>query len=175
VNTSTANAGPHNSNQGTQSAGQSQRGGGSRVQVVHQDAPVNQTTSPTGTSTTRPIRGGVAAAASGAATAPGGRATGSWELATHAWSPRAASSGSAGALPPARRSPGPAPQDPRSPLPQDSTSLGAAGGPPSGVSLWVFAALLIPFALTAPWWARRERLSAVRRLAGLSLRLERPG
>jgi hypothetical protein len=34
---------------------------------------------------------------------------------------------------------------------------------------------LIPFALTAPWWARRQRPSAIRRLMGVVSRLERPG
>jgi hypothetical protein len=68
-------------------------------------------------------------------------------------------------------------QDPRLPNPHDPNSAGLASGvaPVGGGSIWVFAALLVPFALTAPWWARRHRPSALRRLVGIALRSERPG
>jgi hypothetical protein len=68
-----------------------------------------------------------------------------------------------------------APQDPREPAPQESSMLGAPGNGAPGVSLWAFAALLVPFLLTAPWWARRHRSAAFRRLLSVVLRLERPG
>jgi hypothetical protein len=68
-----------------------------------------------------------------------------------------------------------APQEPREPGPQESSLLGAAGNGAPGVSLWAFAALLVPFFLTAPWWARRHRSAAIRRLLSVVLRLERPG
>ena len=67
------------------------------------------------------------------------------------------------------------PQEPRNPGPQESSLLGAAGNGAPGVSLWAFAALLVPFFLTAPWWARRHRSAAIRRLLSVVLRLERPG
>jgi hypothetical protein len=67
------------------------------------------------------------------------------------------------------------PQEPRNPGPQESSLLGAAGNGAPGVSLWAFAALLVPFLLTAPWWARRHRSAAIRRLLSVVLRLERPG
>src|SRR4029077_486827 len=73
------------------------------------------------------------------------------------------------------RDPRRAPQDPREPAPQESSMLGAPGNGAPGVSLWAFAALLVPFFLTAPWWARRHRSAAIRRLLGVVLRLERPG
>ena len=62
-------------------------------------------------------------------------------------------------------------------LPPDPKVPGAASGNGSGDggSLWVFAALLIPFALTAPWWARRHGPSTLRRLTGVVVRPERPG
>jgi len=68
-----------------------------------------------------------------------------------------------------------APQEPREPGPQESSLLGAPGNGAPGVSLWAFAALLVPFFLTAPWWARRHRSAAIRRLLSVVLRLERPG
>ena len=68
-----------------------------------------------------------------------------------------------------------APQEPREPSPQESSLLGAAGNGAPGVALWAFAALLVPFFLTAPWWARRHRSAAIRRLLSVVLRLERPG
>jgi hypothetical protein len=186
VNTSTATASAQNSNQTAQVAGQTQQGGGSQTQVVRQDAPVSQsaTAAATAASETRELADGVAAGAETVKADPR-RAAASrrdgWELAPAAgidgtaWSSAGrpnGSGGGAGTQP--QRSPDPAPRDPRSPLPQDSSALGAPPGAPAGGSLWVFAALLIPFALTAPWWARRERLSVVRRLTGLVLRLERP-
>lgn len=68
-----------------------------------------------------------------------------------------------------------APHEPRDPAPQDSAALGAPGAGAAGVSLWIFAALLVPFFLTAPWWARRHRSATLRRLLSVVLRLERPG
>ena len=68
-----------------------------------------------------------------------------------------------------------APQEPREPGPQESSLLGAPGNGAPGVSLWAFAALLVPFFLTAPWWARRHRSATIRRLLSVVLRLERPG
>ena len=77
---------------------------------------------------------------------------------------------------PAERRRDAAPRIPQAPLPsQAPAALGAAPGGTSGVSLWVFAALLIPFLLAAPWWARRHGPSVVRRLTGVVSRLERPG
>jgi hypothetical protein len=68
-----------------------------------------------------------------------------------------------------------APHEPRDPAPQDSAALGAPGNGAAGVSLWAFAALLVPFLLTAPRWARRHRSATFRRLLSVVLRLERPG
>jgi hypothetical protein len=69
-----------------------------------------------------------------------------------------------------------APRDGR--LPRAPEFPGAAAGASSGGGggpIWVFAALLIPFALTASWWARHYGPSAFRRLAGVVVRPERPG
>jgi hypothetical protein len=91
-----------------------------------------------------------------------------------AWSPRTASGRTQPRTPGTR--PHSAPRVPQPPLPpQAPASLGAAAGGGTAGSLWVFAALLLPFFLTAPWWARRERPSVVRRLMGVVSRLERPG
>jgi hypothetical protein len=63
-------------------------------------------------------------------------------------------------------------------LPRGPELPGAAAGASSGGgggTLWIFAALLIPFALTASWWARHYGPSAFRRLAGVVVRPERPG
>src|SRR4029453_10638446 len=68
-----------------------------------------------------------------------------------------------------------APREPSKPGPQDSSLLGAPGNAAGGLSLAAFAALLIPFFLTALWWARRYHPAAFRRLLGVVLRLERPG
>jgi hypothetical protein len=69
----------------------------------------------------------------------------------------------------------PTPRDGQLP-PQPKLPGAAAGSSSSGGGApWVFAALLIPFALTAPWWARRHGPSAFRRLAGVVVRPERPG
>jgi hypothetical protein len=69
-----------------------------------------------------------------------------------------------------------APRDgklPRAPeLPGTAAGASSGGG---GGSIWIFAALLIPFALTASWWARHYGPSAFRRLAGVVVRPERPG
>jgi len=62
------------------------------------------------------------------------------------------------------------PRAPELPGAAAGASSGGGGGP-----IWVFAALLIPFALTASWWARHYGPSAFRRLAGVVVRPERPG
>ena len=67
------------------------------------------------------------------------------------------------------------PRDGQLPPQPKLPGAGAGPSPGGGGSLWVFAALLIPFALTAPWWARRHGPSAFRRLAGVVVRPERPG
>jgi hypothetical protein len=69
------------------------------------------------------------------------------------------------------------PRDERSPVPHDPTGIGAASGfaPPGGTSFWFFAALLVPFALSVPMGTRGQRSSAIRRLASVVLRPERPG
>jgi hypothetical protein len=77
-----------------------------------------------------------------------------------------------------KNSPQRPPRDGDGRLPQEDKLPGAAAGASSssgGGSLWVFAALLIPFALTAPWWARRHGPAALRRLTGVVVRPERPG
>jgi hypothetical protein len=89
---------------------------------------------------------------------------------------RSSSARSAQARQPLHRSSGaPAPRDPRAPTPHQSALLGAPTGASTGGSLWIFAALLVPIALTAPWWARRHRSAVLRRLLSVVLRLERPG
>jgi hypothetical protein len=88
---------------------------------------------------------------------------------------RSNSARSAQAPQPLHRSGAPAPRDPRAPTPQQSPMLGGPAGAATGGSLWIFAALLVPFALTAPWWARRHRSVVLRRLLSVVLRLERPG
>jgi hypothetical protein len=63
-------------------------------------------------------------------------------------------------------------------LPRAPELPGAAAGSSSGGgggSLWVFAALLIPFALAGSWLARHYGPSAIRRLTGVVVRPERPG
>ena len=76
-----------------------------------------------------------------------------------------------------KRRPGTPPRDQRMPIPHDRTGLGAASGfaPGGGTSFWVFAAVLIPFALSVPMGTRGQRSSAIRRLASVVLRPERPG
>jgi epidermal growth factor receptor substrate 15 len=69
----------------------------------------------------------------------------------------------------------PTPRDGQLPPQPKLPGAGAGTSSGGGGSLWVFAALLIPFALTAPWWARRHGPSAFRRLAGVVVRPERPG
>jgi len=64
-------------------------------------------------------------------------------------------------------------QLPRAPeLPGAAAGASSSGG---GGSLWVFAALLIPFALAGSWLARHYGPSAIRRLTGVVVRPERPG
>jgi hypothetical protein len=161
--TASSSSSQTNSHDVTQNAEQSQAGGGSQVQLVDQSAGGDRI----GAGRTRDSGSG-----------------GGWMLATSAgtlsesalarWDP-ANPAGSAGSRPaPARRHS--APQAPQLPFPpQAPVTLGAAAGGMGSGSLWVFATFLIPFLLTAPWWARRQRPSAVRRLMGVVSRLERPG
>jgi len=169
TNTSSSTAGAGKSNQTAQSAHQTQEGGGSQVQVVHQSAPSAQSSD---------------AIATGKKNRKATRHAG-WESARldlalqrqgAQWFHPSASK-SAAAPRSARRSDSRAPRDPRAPMPHDPPpTLGAAAGASTGGSLWIFAALLIPFALTAPWWASRQRPSGLlRRLMDVLLRLERPG
>ena len=158
--TSSATGTQTNTKDVSQAAEQRQSGGGSQVQVVEQSADDRARTHRGGTadgwvlvpSTATPIRPRLLRWSDG-------RSAGA-----------TAASGSA----PARRHS--TPQTPQLPVPpQAPVSLGAGVGGTGGGSLWVFAAALIPFLLTAPWWARRQRSSAVRRLMGVVSRLERPG
>jgi hypothetical protein len=162
--TSSSSATQTSSHDVSQGAEQRQVGGGSQVQVVEQS---------TGDGTCGDTRVGA-----------GRRHGGGWVLAGSAgalfeprlvrWGP-GKPPGNAGSRPaPTRRHS--TPQTPQLPLPpQAPVSLAAGVGGTGGGSLWVFAAVLIPFLLTAPWWARRQRSSAVRRLMGVVSRLERPG
>jgi hypothetical protein len=143
----------------SQSAVQVQVGEGSQVQIVDQDVGSRS--------------GGQSRATSLAVSRPTARAT--W-LAASSGSPAESrsirsESGRRDVRDTGRR----APQEPREPGPQESSLLGAPGNGAPGVSLWAFAALLVPFFLTAPWWARRHRSAAIRRLLSVVLRLERPG
>jgi hypothetical protein len=142
----------------SQSAVQVQVGEGSQVQVVDQDAgshPWGKSRATSPTVSRGNVRTAWLPASSGSPAESGSIRSGSGRRDVRD----------------ARR----APQDPREPAPQESSMLGAPGNGAPGVSLWAFAALLVPFFLTAPWWARRHRSAAFRRLLSVVLRLERPG
>jgi hypothetical protein len=143
----------------SQNAVQVQAGEGSQVQIVEQDAGSHSCAKSSATSFA--VSRGTARAAWPAASS--GSAAESGSIRTE--------SGRRDVRDAGRR----APQDPREPGPQESSMLGAPGNGAPGVSLWAFAALLVPFFLTAPWWARRHRSVALRRLLSVVLRLERPG
>jgi hypothetical protein len=142
----------------SQSAVQAQAGGGSQVQIVDQDAGSHSGRKSSATSLA--VSRGTARATWLAASSSGSQA-GSIR----------SESGRHDVRDTGRR----APQEPREPGPQESSLLGAPGNGAPGVSLWAFAALLVPFFLTAPWWARRHRSATIRRLLSVVLRLERPG
>jgi hypothetical protein len=150
-----------NSNQTAQRAQQT----GPGTQVIEQTATSTQPEGATG--------------ASGAG--PRGRGRDGWSLASvfaadpAQWSAPDRPS-AAGSTPPSRRSYSGAHRH-RVPFPDapnlPNASLG--GSSPAGGSQGVFAMLLLAFALTAPWWARRYLPSAFRRLMAVVSRLERPG
>jgi hypothetical protein len=157
----------------TQSAEQTQTGGGGQTQIVEQS-----TESGTCEQSSTPA---AAAWVTGQAHPAGwvlvAGTSFSLSLAHRA---RAWSQGTRAAAPSPRRAASvsfvPAPRAPHAPLPpQTPAALGAAAGGSAGGSLWVFGLTLLPFFLTAPWWARRERLSVIRRLMGVVSRPERPG
>jgi hypothetical protein len=143
----------------SQSAVQVQVGEGSQVQIVKQDAGRHSC--------------GKSSATSFALSRGTARAT--WLAASSASPAESGSIRSASGRRDVRDAGRRAPQEPREPGPQESSLLGAPGNGAPGVSLWTFAALLVPFFLTAPWWARRHRSAAFRRLLSVVLRLERPG
>ena len=143
----------------SQSAVQVQAGKGSQVQIVEQDAGSHSRGKSRATSlavSRKTDRAAWLAAASGGPTESG-------------------SARSESGRRDARDAGGRAPREPREPGPQESSLLGASGNGAPGVALWAFAALLVPFFLTAPWWARRHRSAAFRRRLSVVLRLERPG
>jgi hypothetical protein len=177
TNTSTATATTGGANHASQTAQQAQSGGGSQSQVVEQDAPTGGATDAHADSIQKPAMRTQKPSWVAATSAELVPALSSYFKSRIARWARPAADTRAGSKPrPARRPDARAPKDERLPLPpQSPTSLGAA---PSGAavgSLWIFAALLIPFALTAPWWARRYGPSGFRRLMGVVVRLERPG
>lgn len=202
---STAAATAVNLNTVTQTATQSQDGGASpthvggsgQTQIVTQSAPVTQVASASavGQTADQSQQGGdedvqivlqdTAGQPGDDATLPAGPSDG-WVLVapatllpldprSHSSLAHAAASGRSPSrsTPSSRRS---VPRGPQAPLPsQAPAALGAASGGASGSALWVFAALIAAFLLAAPWWARRQPPSVVRRLAGVVSRLERPG
>jgi hypothetical protein len=184
TNTSTSTATAGGTNNASQGAQQAQSGGGSQTQVIEQSAPSGADVDsradqkqpiakkqPVATTAKRKPSW-IAVVTAGAAP----QLTSYFKSRMARWA-RPTASTRAGSRPrPAKGRHMPAPKRERLPLPpQSPSSLGAA---PTGAgvgSLLTFAALLIPFALTAPWWARRHRLSVLRRLTGVVSRLERPG
>jgi hypothetical protein len=151
----------------TQHATQTQSGGGSQVQVIEQTSGADdgvRAVGPAGRAHRHPA---TAKATPGAASP--------FRTVADGWSDGVSSRSPAGSRPtPNRRHTDP--RFPRLPLPPRApSSAGADPGTGGGGSVLLFAAVLIPFALTAPWWARRQRPSAIRRLMGVVSRLERPG
>jgi hypothetical protein len=143
----------------SQSAVQVQAGEGSQVQIVEQDA------------------GGRSCSKSRATllAMPRETARATWLAAASGSPPGSGSIRSESGRRDVRDTGRRAPQEPRGPGPQESSLLGAPGNGAPGGALWAFAALLVPFFLTAPWWARRHRSATLRRLLSVVLRLERPG
>jgi hypothetical protein len=193
TNASTATATATNTNTVSQTASQvqsggsgggSQSGGEGQSQTLVQEAPTSQTQTSTATSDGNSIEEQLGIATVLIAAIEPAIETGGWILApppvsaasTKRWSagadPRATSS-----EPRSRRPDSRAPDHRRAPLPsspdRDKASLGAGvdrGGSDGGVALVVLA-----FLLSAPWWARRQVPSVLRRLMAVVSRLERPG
>lgn len=188
--TSTTSATAANSNAITQAASQtqsggrvggSQVGGGAESQTVVQEAATTQTSTSTASGTNQvELRFGDAVGVVGGSTPVDG--SGGWSIV-----PFAAISGSSWSRPDDHRSARvrqrPRRSDSRTgshrrvPIPQppddEKASLGAGvdrGGSDGGLAL-----LLLAFALTARWWARRQAPSALRRLMAVVSRPERPG
>jgi hypothetical protein len=159
---SSSTASESSSNQTTQSSEQTQDGSGAQVQSSEQTAPSTQ------------LSGADSAAAKKRGDSSG------WDGARTVLAPamfQRSLSGPAKTSS-ARTSSRPEPQLPQNrpgPVPRPSALLGGSAGSATGGSLWTFALLLTPFALTAPWWARRAGSSVLRRLMSVALRLERPG
>jgi hypothetical protein len=158
---SRAVAAQENSNQAAQRAQQT----GPGTQVIEQTATSTQSEAATAMSGTRP-RGG---------------SRDGWSLAFSIAADRVQWSApdrpsAAGSTPPSRRSHSGAHRH-RVPFPHapDMPNASLGGSPPAAGSQGVFAMLLLAFALTAPWWARRRLPSAFRRLMAVVSRLERPG
>jgi hypothetical protein len=176
TNTSTSTSTAGGRNDASQTAGQAQSGGGSQTQVIEQSAPsggdIDTRADQKQPIATTPKPSWIEAVAPGVAP----ELSAYFKSRIASWARPGSASRAAAKTRPKGRPRAHAPKHERLPLPpQSPTSLGAA---PSGAgvgSLWVFAALLIPFALTAPWWARRYGPSSFRRLMGVVLRLERPG
>jgi hypothetical protein len=176
TNTSTSTSTAGGRNDASQTAGQAQSGGGSQTQVIEQSAPsggdIDTRADQKQPIATTPKPSWIEAVAPGVAP----ELSAYFKSRIASWARPGSASRAAAKTRPKGRPRAHAPKHERLPLPpQSPTSLGAA---PSGAgvgSLWVFAALLIPFALTAPRWARRYGPSSFRRLMGVVLRLERPG
>jgi trimeric autotransporter adhesin len=158
---SSATATQENSNQTAQRAQQT----GPGVQVIEQAAPSIQSKAGTAMSATRTKS----------------RGRDGWNLAfSFAADPAQWSApdrrSAAGSPAPSRRSHSGAHRH-QVPFPHapDMPNASLGGSSPTGGSPAVFAMLLLGFALTAPWWARRRLPSAFRRLMAVASRLERPG
>jgi hypothetical protein len=148
-------------------ASQTQSGGGSHVQVIEQTSTADNGVRAVARSGHAHHRPSTTAGTDGAAPM--------FALSAGGWSDGGSSDPPTGSRPVPNRL-HTHPQLPQLPLPpQAPSSAGAGAGAGGGGWPLLFAAVLIPFALTAPWWARRQRPSAVRRLMGVVSRLERPG
>jgi hypothetical protein len=174
---STVSAG--NANATSQAAHQSQDGEAGGEQAIAQSAPVKQVAKGKLGKGKRHLRLRALGKLGARTIVPGGSAA-----ARQPWSaPRAGGFSDPGSSEAASRGgaskprPGNVPRDDRPPTPRDPTGLGAASGfgPEGGTSFWVFAALVLPFALSVPLGTRRQGSSAIRRLASVVLRPERPG
>jgi hypothetical protein len=162
-----------NSGQAVQSATQTQHGGGIQTQVLVQETSTRQ--NPVGLD---PCKWRIRCNRSGAAPKRASDLRPQLSRSIAPWLPSSEPQGSAPASKSTRTdSHGSNSPDSRAPRPRDplGPSAGSGGSPNGGGFAWGFAALLIPFALTVSWWARRYRPSAFRRLMGVVLRQERPG
>jgi hypothetical protein len=175
TNTSTSTASAGGRNGASQTARQAQTGGGPQSQVIEQSAPSGADID-TRAAEKQPIATTSKPSWLEIVTAGAAPELAYFNSRIARWADPGAATRSASGPRRAARRDAPTPKQERLPLPpQSPTSLGAA---PSGAGvggLWVFATLLIPFALTAPWWARRYGPSGFRRLMGVVVRLERPG